>query len=226
MTKEEIARTRWLFGPAPILTSEEPERFDEFFTQLANALKPRDVMEVTLIFQFTVESWRINRASRHAAVAVERRYEEGARLKLQRARLAHAQKKGETTAEIRSCTPSDIAELAALEETIDSTLDDMDEIYKRKARERDHNIAFERSMAFQEQLDKLITSATRRRDDVFKLLEIYRAGLGAQAKDAAEQILDGDYQEVMPVCTQAPALVPPDKQAADSAETTVKSDDH
>ena len=211
MTREEIARARWLFGPAPILTSEEPERFEEFFTQLANGLKPQDVTEVMLIWQFTVDSWLVNRAIRHAAVAIERRYVEGVRLKLQRARLLQAQKKGEITAEIRSSIPTDIAALAELEETISSTVDDMDEIHKRKASEREHNIAFEKSMAFQEQLDRLISSATRRRDDALKLLEIYRAGLGAQAQATAEQILDGECQEVIPM-PQAPALTPPNEE--------------
>ena len=46
LTKEEIADARRLFGPAPILTSEEPERFEEFFTQLAGSLRPQDFTEL------------------------------------------------------------------------------------------------------------------------------------------------------------------------------------
>jgi hypothetical protein len=225
-SKEQIVQARPLFGAAPILTSEEADHFEEFFLQLAISLKPRDFIELLLIWHFTCESWSLNRLTRHAAIAIERRHQEGVRLKLQRARLQHAQKKGEVTAEIRSWSPPDIAALAELEETIDSTLDDMDDIYKRKASERDHNVAFERSMALQEQLDKLRTSATRRRDDAFSQLELYRAGLGRQAKENAEQILDGEYQEVMPVRTLAPALVPPGLEAAnDTGKTTVKTDD-
>jgi len=215
MTKEEVARARWLFGPAPILTSEEPHRFEQFFIELATCLQPRDFIETQLMWHVTCESWNLNRFTRHAAVAIERRYQDGVRQELQRARLQHAQKKEASRQEIRSHRPADIAALAELERTMDSTADDMKEICKRKASERDHNIAFERSMAFQEQLDRLINSATRRRDDALKLLETYRAGLGAQAKAAAEQILEGEFKEV----PSAPALVPPEQEASDDAES-------
>jgi len=216
MTKEEIARARWLFGPAPILTSEEPHRFEQFFTQLATCLQPRDFIEAQLIWYVTCESWDLNRHPRHAALAIERRYQDGVRQELQRARLQHAQKKEESREEIRSCRPADIAALAELEQTMDCTADDMEEIHERKKRERDHNIAFERSMAFQEQLDGLINSATRRRDDALTLLETYRAGLGAQAKAAAEQILEGEFKQVS---ASAPALVPPEREAKNDAES-------
>jgi hypothetical protein len=219
LTKEEIAGARRLFGPAPVLTSEEPERFEEFFTQLANALKPGDFMEVLLIWHFTLASWNLNRYTLHAAVAIERRHEEGVRQELQRARLQHAQKKQEIRAEIRGCRPNDIAALAELEEIIDSTPDDMQEIQKRKKKERDHNLAFERSIAFQEQLDRLTNNATRRRDDTLAQLELYRAGLGIQAKEASNQILEGEFQEIIPIA-QAVTLVPPQQDVTHDTEST------
>jgi hypothetical protein len=215
LTKEEIARARWLFGPAPILSSEEPERFEQSFTQLATALMLRDFIELLLLWHFACESWNLNRYTRHAAVAIERRHQEGLPQELQRARLQHAQKKEKIRAEIRSCRPADIAALAELEETIRSTADDMEEIHKRKASERDHNIAFEKSMAFQQQLDQLINSATRRRDDALAQLELYRAGLGARAKETADQILDGEYREVTDSSLRAPDLLAPREDATE-----------
>lgn len=102
----------------------------------------------------------------------------------------------------------------------------MNEIYKRKASELDHNIAFERSMAFQEQLDRLRTSAARRRDDALSQLELYRVSLGAQAKEAAEQILEGEYQQVIAINAEAPALAPPDVEAvSDADKTTINTND-
>ena len=197
MTTEEIARARRLFGPAPILSSEEPEQFEDFFLQLANDLKPQGFIEVLLIWHFTLASWNLNRYTLHAAVAIERRHEEGVRQDLLRARLQHEQTKENIRAEIRSSRPTDIAALAELEETVDSVVDDTDEICTRKTTERGFNIAFEGSMAFQEQLDRLINSATRRRDGTLTLLELYRAGLGKRAKEAADQILEGEFNEII-----------------------------
>jgi hypothetical protein len=199
LSMEEIANARRVFGPAPILTSEEPERFEDFFVQLAIALKPRDFMEVLLIWHFTLASWNVNRYTLHAAVAIERHHEEGVRPEMERARLIHAQGKQEIRAEIRSCRPSDIAALEELNEISESSITDLEEIHERKKRELDHNNAFERSMAFQEQLDRLSGNASRRRDDTLTQLELYRAGLGAQARETAAQILEGEFKEVMPI---------------------------
>jgi hypothetical protein len=214
MTTKEIARARRFFGPAPILSSEEPELFEEFFLQLANDLKPQGVVELLLIWHLAQESWNLNRYARHSAVAVERRRVEDVLLEMQYAPLQHAQKKAQILAEIRRRLPTDVAALA---ETMDSLPDDMREIYERKKTERDHNLALARTMVFQERLDKLINSATRRRDGALAQLELYRTGLGAQAKATADQILEGEFNEVIPV-SQAAKLISPGQHVSDGAE--------
>jgi hypothetical protein len=215
MTSKEIAEARRLFGPAPILTSEEPEQFEDFFVQIANDLKPQSFMELLLIWNVTLASWNLNRYMVHATIAIERRYEDGVRQELLRARLQQARKKEQITAEIRSSRPTDIAALAELEETISSAIGDLEELHERKTRERDHNAAFEKSMALQEQLHRLITSETRRRDGGLAQLELFRAGLGAQAKHAVAQILEGEFQEVLPATA---SLVPVEQQARNDAQ--------
>ena len=99
------------------------------------------------------------------------------RLELLRARLIHEQRKQRMTAEIRSSRPKDIAAIEELDETVESSITDLETIHDRKKRELDHNIAFERSMAFQEQLNRLGGNEARRRDDTLTQLELYRAGL-------------------------------------------------
>src|SRR6185312_2794200 len=137
-----MKQARALFGPAPILSSETPELFEIFFEQLASCLQARDIVEVMLIWHFAVDTWRVNRAIRHGTVAIERRYEEGVRQKLARARLQHGQKRQETRDHLRSHTPSDIAAVASLEVEVLSADTDMDEMFKRKDTEREHNVAF------------------------------------------------------------------------------------
>jgi hypothetical protein len=225
MTKEEIARARWCFGPAPILSSERPEQFEEFFTLLANSLKPKDFTELLLIWHFTVESWQVNRTVRHAAVAIERRREEIRQNEEQRTRLEQARRQSQNRNSCANCTPSDIAKVASLEEKVLATPEDVDDILNRAAAELNHNRAFEGSIAFQERLDTLITSAARRRDDALKLLDIYRAGLGAQAKEIAAEILDGECREVILDNTQAPGLVPPHRKATHDPQSASTSTD-
>ena len=213
MSKEQIAQARALFGPAPILSSEQPELYESFFDQLTLCLQPQDFVEVMLIWHYAVDAWRVSRAIRHGTVAIERRYQEGVRQKLQRARLQQAQIKEQTTAQFRNQSPSDIAALAGLEREVLSTSDDIEELFKRKATEIDHNIAFERSMIFQEQLEKLVAGASRRRDDALQQLEIYRMGLGVQAREIASQLLDAEVQESAPAMIEGPSLVPAEEGA-------------
>jgi uncharacterized protein YhaN len=118
-----------------------------------------------------------------------------------------------------NAVPADIAALATLEENVLSVDEDVDEILKRKASELDDNRALQGSIVFQEQLDRLITSATRRRDDALTQLETYRAGLGSQALAAEKQILDGEFQEVATPTTQAPTLIPP-QETNDDVESS------
>jgi hypothetical protein len=210
LSKDQVRETRVLFGPAPILPSEAPELFEIFFEQLTNRLQPRDIMEVLLIWHFAVDTWRVNQAIRHGTVAIERRYEEGVRQKLLRARPEHEAKRQETGDHIRSHTPGDIAAIAALQVEALSVAADTAEICKRKDAERDLNIAFERSMIFQEQLERLIASATRRRDDALLQLELYRNGLGAQAQEASSQLIEGEVHDTDPTMIEAPSLAPND----------------
>jgi len=218
MSKEDIAQARELFGPAPILTSEEPKRFDKFYMQLATAIQPRDFTELLLIWHLTCDSWSLSRYTRHATVAIERRYQEHLLFEAQRAQFEEKRKLSRAGTTFANAVPRDIAELANLEEKFLFTPDEVDEILLRKVSERDHNLGLQRSIVFQDQLDKLINSATRRRDDALNQLETYRAGLGAQAKEAAEQILEGEFAEAVPVSSDASALVPLDEVTIDDGE--------
>jgi hypothetical protein len=37
------------FGPPPVLSTEQPEQFDELFRRMVACLKPRDTLELILI---------------------------------------------------------------------------------------------------------------------------------------------------------------------------------
>jgi hypothetical protein len=100
-------------------------------------------------------------------------------------------------------TPRDIATLAAFAET-------PDEILTRKASESDYNRALDKCIELQMQLDSLMASATRRRNDALQQLEAYRVGLGARAKEVTDPILEGEFQEVAGVGAKPTMLIPAD----------------
>ena len=99
-------------------------------------------------------------------------------------------------AEKNSAKPADIAALVALEDSFIDVLTDTDEIMERRASEFEHNRAFGQGIVFQERLDKLIASRVARRNDALRQLELYRAGLGQLAQNAASEILDAEFDEI------------------------------
>jgi len=214
LAQQEIEQLRELFGPPPALASEEPERFEKLFIRLATSIKPQDFMELLLIWHFTCESWNLNRYARHATFSIERRRQEQLYFEAQRAKLQETRRLPRSGTTFANAVAADIAALANLEEKVLAVDEEVGEILDRKASERDHNLALQRSIVFQDQLDKLMNSATRRRNDALNQLEIYRTGLGAHAKELAEQILDGEFEEAIPIKRNAPALLPPDEVTA------------
>src|SRR6185312_12639290 len=152
MSKDEIDRARELFGPAPTLTSEDPQRLERLFLQLAASIKPQDFVELLLIWHFTCETWNLNRYTRHAAVAIERRHQEQLLFEARRAKFDEARRLSGPRNTFANAVPADIAALANLEEKVLSVDEEIGEILDRKGSERDHNLALQRSIVFQDQL--------------------------------------------------------------------------
>ena len=93
-----------------------------------------------------------------------------------------------------------------LENKVTEAEEEIQAIFKRTPTDLAYNRALEKSILFHKDLEFLITSITKRRDQALEMLERYRQGLGKRAKEAMEEILDAEYQVVDPT---APALVPP-----------------
>jgi hypothetical protein len=201
-----------LFGPAPVLSTEDAGKFQSLLQQVTAALKPLDVVELILIRSFVIEVWTIERLRRHATVAIDRRYQEDLEHMLYRAKVQKARKDGLDIRTFAHATPRDIATLAAFAET-------PEEILTRPATESDHNRALEKSIDLQMQLDTLMASATHRRSEALQQLELYRAGLAAQAKEVTDRIVEGEFQEVTPVSAKPPILIATEAKADDRVES-------
>src|SRR6185437_5489372 len=190
---------------------ENASNFRSLLDQVTAALKPRDVIELIYIRSFVQEVWTIERLRRYATVAIERRYQESLENMLYRAKIQKARKDNLDIRTFAHSTPRDIATLAAFAET-------PEEILTRKADESDHNCALEKSIELQLQLNTLMASATRRRNDALEPLELYRQGLGARTKAVTDRVREGEFQEVASVGAKAPILIGTDAKADDHVE--------
>ena len=73
---EQLSDQVKIFGRPPVLSTEEPEQFEELFRRMVACLKPRDTVELILIRHFVYALWEIERLTRYGTVAIERRYRE------------------------------------------------------------------------------------------------------------------------------------------------------
>jgi hypothetical protein len=87
---------------------------------------------------------------------------------------------------------------------------DGDEILERTPTELEHNRALGNGIVFHEQLDKLISSATKRFNETLVLLEHYSEGLGRRVRQAAQKLLAPNCREQNEdtlLQTEAPSIV-------------------
>jgi hypothetical protein len=130
-------------------------------------------------------------------VAVERWYQQSLEFQAQRAKAQSARKEtlANSLAERMTQRPPEVANLLHLEGKVLDSAAEIDEILLRTPTELQHNRALEKSMLFQEQLDKLIASATKRFNETLELFEHYREGLGQRLRRVAEEVLKADGPE-------------------------------
>jgi len=234
MDEAELRRSMALLGPPPILTTEDAKAFDETFLQFAKCFKVRDLLMLDLAWHYTANSWFIRRNMRHGTIAIERWYGRNRATEIVQAQIKKAQyeKQLQSKAQQMSRSPTDVAEMAALEKGISNTVADIDRILAHKATEIDHNRAIQLSAEFQENMDQLNNGATRRRNDAFELLERYSAGLGRAVQETFGKVVDAEFEEIenesnadpenkiedQPAITAAPSITPKDDETLDDIE--------
>jgi len=177
---------------------------------------PADILEWQLVNRLTDDAWFIKRYSRHQTVVVERRFQQSLEFQVQRIKTQNARKEAQANrlAEKMTQNPPEVAHLLHLEDQVVDLPSDVDEILQRTPTELEHNRALEKSIVFQEQLDKLIASATKRFNETLELLKHYKEGLGQRLHQAAEELLTRNGTEPgenpLPP-TDTPSIVPSDE---------------
>ena len=210
---QSLADLDALAGPSPVLRTEDRELYEKVRGRFMACFMPEDILEWQLVNRLVDEAWFIKRYTRHQTVAVERWYQQGLEFQVQRLKSQHARKEALASrlADQMTQNPPEVAHLLHLEEDIGDLVSDTDEILQRTPTELQHNRALQKSVTFQEQLDKLIVSATKRFNETLELFEHYREGLGHRLKQAAAELFkDGDLQQAenLPPQTESPSIVP------------------
>jgi hypothetical protein len=198
LTKTEVEEFSAVLGLAPVLTSESGRDYNEIWEKLIVTFAPRDFMEHLLIRQVQDETWKILRYTRHQTLGIDRRFRESLELQI-KAQKEQAARRGALAKELAQQTGRPATELAKalyLRGIVMSSVDDVDAILDREPTELEHNKALEAGIVFQEQLDRLINSSLKRRNDALELLDCYRAGLGQRWREISDQILDAEATEI------------------------------
>jgi hypothetical protein len=214
-TKGELSRIFGLLGKPPVLSSENEEQFGETFYQVAECVRPENMVEMIYLWHFVCASWTIKRYIRHGTVTVERFAQQTRDFRAQRSKLREERRSVKTSREVNKLTegPPDMAQLVQLERNFEEMHTDTDAIFVTADLERDHNRALAQSILFQEQLNALIVSQTRIRDEALRQLELYRKGLGKLVNDATEAALkELPDDEGLVQAADAPSIVPTDEE--------------
>ena len=216
VTKWVPAENKALFGPPPVLSSENVEHYHEIWDQLTACLMPNDFMEQLLIRTVVDTTWDAQRYTRQRTLSVERRFRQHLEFQVKRSKDIKERRDQQIRhlAEKMGRPESDVARLIELDEEVVLTIGKVDEILDRIPTELDHARALESAIGYHEQLERLINGALARRDQALAQLEYYREGLGQLLRKESDKIIDSTCTVVEAQASQieAPPLAPTDDE--------------
>jgi hypothetical protein len=207
-----------LSGPAPVLRTEDREGYDKFRAHFLACFSPQDILEWQLVHRLIDDAWFIARYSRHKTVAVERWFQQSLDFQVQRVISQQAKKEAvvKSLADEMTQKPAEVAHLVHLEQKVTDLNLEIEAIRQRTPTELEHNRALEKSIVFQEQLDRLVASTTKRFNETLQLLEHYKEGFGERLRKAAEEFFKPEGENP-PSQSEAPSMVPSDGGAVENA---------
>lgn len=184
-----------LFGPAPVLSWEDADRYQQALSKFLDILQPADFLEQMLVRDVAVATWEIIRIDRYKALTVELNLE---RLVQQRSQttqqesfvrqVAHAASSPDQ-AQFQS-KKDDARRAIVVNDVVCATVANIDKFQRQKSEDLDHARAFERSAQTYEQLVGMQRVAIARRNDALEQLECYRKGMGRRAQEVSRGVIE------------------------------------
>jgi hypothetical protein len=185
-TGTKVAELLHLFGPTPVLSSENIGSYQQVMAQFLEDFAPRDFIEELLIKELADSTWEAARYARYKTLLMERRF---------RDRLEYQARRGNATAQSKvalaekppvqngwlSIDPDDV---------LDELLEEVDAILLKPAAELDHFHAVEVGLVYYEHLDNLFAAAVARRNNALNRIERYRAGFSHSLRQVSDKIIE------------------------------------
>ena len=193
VTGLDFAELRELFGPPPVLSTENAKAYDEILLRLMQCFDPRDFMERLLIKQLVDCTWEMMRYTRHKTASIERKFRQ--RLELQSKVVKAAGQNHEARGRNLVDSEHALGSMRELEKTADGVIRDVGETLTHLPQELDHVGALEASIGYHGQLDYLLNAAVARRNDVLEQFERYKHGSGKRLRKTSDAIIDAEFSE-------------------------------
>jgi hypothetical protein len=198
VVKLSVVDMKALLPPVPVLATESLEQFEQIFDQLVASLKCQDMVELIHIRDFALAAWEEARYTRHRVVAFDRKFKDVVAGEVPDDRDPKRRQKAvaERIAEYLPYRPQDVGHLIELEDKVMEAADDVTALLKRTPAELAYNKALERNIGLHKDLEFLITSIRKRRDEALEILDRYRQSLGRRAEQSMAEILDAEFNLV------------------------------
>ncbi len=179
-----------LFGDPPVLSTENRKIYSDLLCRVAQAVKPKNMIEWMLIKDIVDLSWEIQRLRRYKSQLIER---------ARRSSLDAIEIDEETAKLPPDQQPKPFPML--LPELFPPR--PPSKVYKQHQKrkktelhgERGSAIAFLAVIENYERIDSLLISAELRRSAVLRDIQFYRESLAHLLRDASDRIIDAEYEE-------------------------------
>jgi hypothetical protein len=212
LSEEQIAALLTVFGPPPVLSSEDKEGYATLLKGHIAFYRPTHPMVVFLIKQLADTQWEVFRFIRNRTVSIERRFQtwrDGRVAELERKNKERKQH----LATLENFTNAQRQIIYQREKTIKDAETRIKDLATRGATVDEENIDIEEASGVLDKSDKWMTTATARQNNLLQLLEYY-----CGPADQRNEIADAEFKEVQAQEVKqitAPPVAPPEVVADD-----------
>ncbi len=165
-----------LFGDPPVLSTENRKIYSDLLCKVAQAVKPKNIIEWMWIKDIVDLSWEIRRLRRYKAQLIE----------IERRSRLDVIEINEETATLPPEQTSPPSKVYKQHQTRKKT-----ELHA----ERGSAMAFLAVIPNYERIDRLLVSAELRRNAALRDIQFYRESLAHLLRDASDKIIDAEYEE-------------------------------
>ena len=219
LTENEIA-ARWeIFGPPPVLSSENKDGYYNLRNAFVTYYRPTDARHWAWIRELVDTQWEILRHLRYRTAAIERCDRIQSHGWRKKANQIVQQRKDEFGKLYGPFAEVGHEQVVGLQTSIARLEAAIQEAAQRKPDDAAHSLALEGAAKFVEKLDKWLKNATARRNTLLKILEYYCRPIDREIEIPATHYNDLKQDELKQIT--APAFVP-----AASVCSHVTTEDH